>query len=386
MLRVDSAAYSAYEAPNLQNVEFFYGNGTLVPSWLESGNSYTASDTIYWLRVASVPAQSSLVIYMGFGPTAVNLLNSRTTGEAPQLSPVYGQYDDGAAVFRFYDNFAGTSYNSTKWNPVSDCSGTGSVDNGASVPAEDCVSTVQQFSASNYTMEAYGRLIANPTGAGADVYDFAAANVGYSAGTGNRFGLQTSNASQAFQTQPPSGQMLVWTLGATPSMLYAEYNYSNQIQVANPSPDSSAALTIFSGYYVGETVYTQWIRVRATPPNDVMPTVSQLSVSSTPSLPSNALLPIAVGAAVLVVALAVLALRRRKGGIRQGKDAPAAIPKSEVVSSGSGLTQEMPRKEQETSGQLPQSKLRNSVCFNCGGQLLPEDTFCGKCGAKRSAQ
>ncbi|MGC8631762.1 MAG: hypothetical protein ACP5T2_05015, partial [Thermoprotei archaeon] len=32
---VNSSLYSKYEAPNLQNVEFFYSNGTVIPSWLE---------------------------------------------------------------------------------------------------------------------------------------------------------------------------------------------------------------------------------------------------------------------------------------------------------------------------------------------------------------
>ena len=30
-------------------------------------------------------------------------------GEAPSLSGTYGQYDNGANVFTFYDNFAGAS-------------------------------------------------------------------------------------------------------------------------------------------------------------------------------------------------------------------------------------------------------------------------------------
>ena len=102
LLIVNSSAYSQYEAPNLDNVEFFFQNGTIIPSWMESGNSNTAQQTYYWIKLGSIPADSIIKIYMGFAPTDVNVLNNRTTGEAPTLSPSYGEYDDGANVFDYY--------------------------------------------------------------------------------------------------------------------------------------------------------------------------------------------------------------------------------------------------------------------------------------------
>jgi hypothetical protein len=94
-----------------QNVEFFYSNGTVIPSWLES---YSSSNAIWWLKIAAIPAGSSETVYVGFAPTTTNLFNTVNDGEAPQLSPTYAEYDDGANVFNFYDNFAGTSLDS-KW-------------------------------------------------------------------------------------------------------------------------------------------------------------------------------------------------------------------------------------------------------------------------------
>ena len=94
---VDSASYFPYEAQNLQNIEFFDSSGYIIPSWLESGNSNTATSTVYWLSLHSeIPASSNVTVYMGFASLSTNLLNAQTTGEAPQLSPTYGQYDDGA--------------------------------------------------------------------------------------------------------------------------------------------------------------------------------------------------------------------------------------------------------------------------------------------------
>ncbi|MCL4362085.1 DUF2341 domain-containing protein, partial [Candidatus Parvarchaeota archaeon] len=105
---INASRYSALEAPNLDNIEFFYSNGTIIPSWLESGNSSSENAT-YWLKVGSIPANSSINAYIGFASTNLNLFNGKTVGEAPQLSPTYAEYDDGADVFNVYSNFAGTS-------------------------------------------------------------------------------------------------------------------------------------------------------------------------------------------------------------------------------------------------------------------------------------
>ena len=74
-----------------QNVEFFYANGTIIPSWLEN---YTSGHAIWWVKTGSIAASSTLTIYMGFANKTTNLFNNKTTGEAPQLSSTYGEYDD----------------------------------------------------------------------------------------------------------------------------------------------------------------------------------------------------------------------------------------------------------------------------------------------------
>ena len=89
-----------------QNVEFFYYNGTVIPSWLES---YTSTNAIWWLKIAAIPAGSSETVYVGFVPTSTNIFNTVNDGEAPQLSSTYAEYDDGAKVFNYYVNFNGTS-------------------------------------------------------------------------------------------------------------------------------------------------------------------------------------------------------------------------------------------------------------------------------------
>jgi hypothetical protein len=103
MVVINSSAYSTYEAGNLQNIEFFYSDGTIIPSWLESGNANNSTSSTYWLKIGDgIPAHSSITIYMGFASISTNLFNSQTTGEAPQLSSPqngvigYWKFDDGS--------------------------------------------------------------------------------------------------------------------------------------------------------------------------------------------------------------------------------------------------------------------------------------------------
>ncbi len=102
-LTVNSSVYSSLEAANLSNVEFTYLSGQVIPSWLESGNSNTAYQSVYWLNVTGIPANGNLAIYMVFLPLNEMAFNGVNVGEAAQLSgPVgsasFGVYNDISAV------------------------------------------------------------------------------------------------------------------------------------------------------------------------------------------------------------------------------------------------------------------------------------------------
>ena len=84
MITINSATYASQEAANLQNVEFYDSTGSVIPSWLESGNSNSATNSIYWLKLANgIPANSSIPVYLGFAGTTTNLFNAQWVGEAP---------------------------------------------------------------------------------------------------------------------------------------------------------------------------------------------------------------------------------------------------------------------------------------------------------------
>jgi len=107
MISFNPSTYSAYEASNLGNIRF-YQNGTELYSWCESGCSSSSNDAIFWVKLPTIPRTSSVTIDMVFEPISTNY-DGVYAGEAPQLSPIYGEYDNGAEVFNNYWNFAGTS-------------------------------------------------------------------------------------------------------------------------------------------------------------------------------------------------------------------------------------------------------------------------------------
>ena len=158
---VNSSYYAAYENANLSNVFFSFSNGTTIPSWLQSGNSNTLSNTTYWLRLnQSIAPLGQITVYMSFLPLGKIAFNGDSTGEAPELTSIYGYYDNGAEVFNFYSNFSGTSLNGSIWNIGSSCNYV--VNNGISfnkTPGQ--IVSNQRFSAPS-TVQAFG-VMANQT-------------------------------------------------------------------------------------------------------------------------------------------------------------------------------------------------------------------------------
>ena len=104
LVPVNSLKYQPSEASTLNNIDFFYVNGTNIPSWLEANALNTATSSVYWLKFPKAFfGGGKITIYMGFAATSKTLFNL-TDGEAPELSPTYGQYDSGANVFLVYAN------------------------------------------------------------------------------------------------------------------------------------------------------------------------------------------------------------------------------------------------------------------------------------------
>jgi len=310
MIRVSSVAFSPYEAADLQNVEFFDTGGNIVPSWLESGNSKTALNTVYWLNLhAGINANSSVVVYMGFSSIATSDMGTVLTGEAPRLSSSYGQYDDGAAVFpMLYQNFAGTTCPSD-WT----CSGA-ALDDGVSLPYASYAFTVSA---------GYG----NDTSQILDFYgSFPPATTGNNSGFGFVSGPSMSSVAwwqintaffsngDAFGRDgfsPPSEYTDLLASGAhvysiywpSSGSVYYSFDYGDQESVSARSvcsPPGGCHLAIGGGAQGPQSTIGpfNWVRLRSYPPFGIMPSVAIGDVTPSDSVSVSCVPPyVLVGSA-----------------------------------------------------------------------------------------
>ncbi len=116
MISVNSSLYTNENA-TLNNIVFTDAapaggvtQGNVLNAWIESGATSSSNPTVYWVNLGNdqVPASGTLTIYMNMVSTNI-MSASGPTGEAPQLSGTYGQYDNGSLVFNNYWNFPGPS-------------------------------------------------------------------------------------------------------------------------------------------------------------------------------------------------------------------------------------------------------------------------------------
>ena len=282
-----------------QNVEFFYYNGTIIPSWLEN---YTSTNGLWWLKIAVIPGGSSETVYVGFAPISISLFNTVNDGEAPQIpcgsTPTsscsnYAEYDDGANVFNFYDNFAGTTLNTSKWTAT----GTYSINNGILIKNSSSSYLTSTDSYGSGVIDFYAQFLGTPhSGGGINSYG------GYSNGQqdgrligtfGEDGNCNTVAASTPefylvnFQGCPPvnltqiasfNNNYNVFSVASTNSEDYGYINYGNAVS----STSDLVSLPYPVGVYVntaGQSINMQWFRFRAYPPNGVMPSVSFGSVA-----------------------------------------------------------------------------------------------------------
>ena len=111
LITFNAVPYQQIETDNLGNIRFYEGNTELY-SWCESGCTSSATNATFWVKIPDgIPAQTTITIKITFEPSANSIINydGVYAGEAPQLSPTYAEYDNGANVFGFYDNFVGVN-------------------------------------------------------------------------------------------------------------------------------------------------------------------------------------------------------------------------------------------------------------------------------------
>jgi len=304
LINIDpSTIGSSYFSSDLGNIRFYADSAFTQPlyAWVESGNSNTSTSTNIWVNLPNgVPANSSITIY-------IKLLSVGTEydgvymGEAPQLSPTYGQYDNGASVFNFYDNFAGTTLNTNKWTSGTN-NGTIVVNNGIHLytttgGGSAGISFATAQTTNNLIREAALNLYGS---SGSDIRD--RVNPGLPGESISDFGYYTTSSytnqavyfvkssSTGVTTPVFSSAMSPLILDSqaytsTGNIYWNSYNYGNYgSAIYSTSGTFTAGSTYTAGYAATldaggcceSSEYIYFVRIRAYPPNGVMPTVSLL--------------------------------------------------------------------------------------------------------------
>ena len=317
MLSVNSLTYNAYEANNLDNIEFFYASGNVIPSWMEGSTSntllnnpansiylYTSTNTVYWLNISSgIPASNSITVYMGFAPTSTNLFNNVNVGEAPQISSTYAQYDDGSNVFLYY-NVAPAS--TTGWTIV------GTAGQTTTAPSGSHFATANALYANSANGDYLYTSVPSLTSNIIISYDVYTTGLGdffflaNSAGEGQMTRLDGRGGSD-YSGLATTASWTSWTaptgLDESPDTWYkydtvvsgtSAYSYigsiSNSLATYGTVTSSSAFTVADDGNYIGlvgdalgPSYITYWngMIIRAYPPSGAMPSATFGSVAST---------------------------------------------------------------------------------------------------------
>ncbi len=319
--------YTSLEAGNLGNIRFYSNSALTSPlyAWLEScapSVSNTATSATAWVKLTSQIAGNggTTTIYMAFLSTATNF-DGNYWGEAPNLSGTYGAYDNGANVFNAYFNgntatssfsvYSGytlsqatgisgpggttinairaTGYNGN--NPVfafnkamgntaliveSSFSSPGSVSPGTDTGAVGLVNNAAASSVTN--------AISANTGYGEAYFDQDYEIGGTVTVNVNNQGTSTSSWLYATLTYTGSGASS-WNAYIAPQLYSSTGGYSGTV---SNNPLSSA-----TNLYLGQISATgsawpvnityNFVRARAYPPSNVMPSASFGSIFPTPN-------------------------------------------------------------------------------------------------------
>jgi hypothetical protein len=295
------SSYSTYEASDLGNVRFCLDTACSSPlfAWLEScasSCSPSATSATAWVQLTSSISGSGgmLTIYMVLTPTGTEF-DGNYWGEAPTLSATYGQYDNGANVFSFYDAFAGQQL-SSKWSTVVHSSGgTVTVNNGATFSASGSNDYVFVWSSAKpYPSIAEAYMVSRDSGTDPALgvstssgynqhYLYSGYEVDRCCGNlylnGETSGSSTTVVSQSENFNPGTWK-LVWSATGTES--------ASDGSVVLNGTSSNPSIGNY-GIYVGHSNaggspgndVIQWARMRAYPPGNRMPSVAFGTLVST---------------------------------------------------------------------------------------------------------
>lgn len=302
---VNTISLNTYIDSTANNIEFFYPNGTIANTWMlgnvlnpsQTTNLNTVANDIFFLRLnPSIGGSTTTtnIIAIGFGNIGANLLNNAKTGENPLLSPSYGQYDNGNAIFNFYDNFIGSSLNGNLWTESAALPTRIDyiVNNGITLNANSPLWNIQSnnniINIAN-DIDFYGNPWNTHTGGiltglesstqwsainaqSSTVYGQIRTQIGVYSNTGN---LATSQTLALYTSIMESANKIGVSINMgsvqTATASTGSITYPNTVELINET--ATAGSTAFS---------MNWFDIRTQPPNDIMP----LATFSGPNFPA----------------------------------------------------------------------------------------------------
>ncbi len=281
MVKFNPSSYSAYEQNGLGNVRFYQGSTELY-SWCESGCTNGSSNAIFWVRIPNGVPNGSNTISMRFYQSTNTQYDGTYAGEAPQLSSTYAQYDNGASVFNFYDNFAGSSlragwdyigsYSITQNNGIviqSSSSGSGGIYWGTAMNPQ---TNVLEFDAYASTFSSSVQMAWEGAGQTNPQYQI---GIDTSNGYYDLFNWNSGSSQDVDMPGGIPGSYALFGLWADNAQSYATFNYGSPYS-NNVGFTASTSLYPTLLAYGPDTISlaVQWVRARAYPPSGVMPSVS----------------------------------------------------------------------------------------------------------------
>lgn len=286
------SAVSSTINPNCQNIAFYDSNNNKLYSWIENATSATTSGNVYiWVVIPNINPNSSITIYMAIGDTtAINYLGSpANVGAQPNYTATYAQYDNGANIFNFYDNFKGTALASS-WTATqfSGSDPTITVNNGLTLSAGGSwcgIYNTYVIPSLPYVIEFYGSESSSGFG-----------GVGTTGANGSQFEIRVGDASPDFGIEKMNGIGVAVSNGvyggsSSANTLYLVSGYqtttiqtllSNYVTIfTNTLTGITTSNLELSHYANAATAFVQFCRTRIYPPDAVMPSITFGTITPT---------------------------------------------------------------------------------------------------------
>ena len=310
MISFAASSYTANEAATLGNLRFYQGTTELY-SWCESGCTSSSASSVLWVNLPSgIGASSSIIINMTSLSTSSEY-DGVYAGEAPQLTcsnpsntmsgctaGQYGEYDNGASVFSFYDNFAGTGLNPGKWTIAPGSDMVYSVANGiyygtgCDIPGSMigiCILSNPRFS-DPYIVDFLGKgqsstvegIFVNAQAIDSQANTIAWAQYGSSYGSQDQIevimtylGTRSTSHYGSYAPSLDNNRHLFTMMMGQSNSIIAQENYTAKFSTSPPSNSISGYLgPLSTGLGAASGEFWQWVRVRSYPPSGAMPTTS----------------------------------------------------------------------------------------------------------------